>query len=159
MLVGILFFALFCAFFFLTLKTDKLVLNYQFVQKTIKFKVHIIITFQPLIDDIIVSVLSQTEKADVMTVIVPYKPYPVSKLVRDTCIQQISGGLSILINEKENGTILVFIRKKLNDVNYLKNMLRAVESSSDAVSRFEYAVCIKNSINLELDDVYSDFRV
>ncbi len=97
--------------------SKNLINNYSFVPKTFKQKIHIIIPFKKNVDKLIINILKQTEKVDIITIIVPEKyenklkngKNSLCKLLKDTCLIQISGGYGMLSKERETGTILVYV--------------------------------------------------
>lgn len=142
-----------------------LIKNYAFVPKTFKQKIHIIIPLKSNVDNIINNILKQTEKVDIMTIIVPQEyenelkngNNSLCKLLRDTCIIQISGGYGMLSKEREKGTILVYVNNLFSDPNTLKNMLNRISTlgeNSKKIFYFSDATIVDNSIPIGIDDAY-----
>lgn len=142
--------------------SKNLINNYSFVPKTFKQKIHIIIPLKYNVDNIIINILKQTEKVDIMTIIVPEEyenelkngKNSLCKLLRDTCIIQISGGYGMLSKERETGTILVYVNNLFSDPNTLKNILNMISKSTKKIFYFSDATVIDNSIQIGIDDAY-----
>ncbi len=141
--------------------SKNLINNYSFVPKTFKQKSHIIIPFKKNVDKLIINILKQTEKVDIITIIVPEKyenklkngKNSLCKLLKDTCLIQISGGYGMLSKERETGTILVYVNN-FSDPNILKTILNMISKSPKKIFYFSEATVIDNSIPIGIDDAY-----
>jgi hypothetical protein len=144
---------------------QNLIRSYGSVPKTINRKVHMVISLRPNINNVITNILQQTERADLMTIIVPeqYETQikngrdDLCKLVKDTCVIQISGGYAMLAKERERGVILLYVRgdNAFADPNSLRRMLSDMENDgSKDVYNFNDAICVKNSVKIGVDDAY-----
>lgn len=146
-------------YYLITQTHSSLVMNYKFVPKTIDKKIHLVLSYNKLgknIDKIITNILNQTERADLMTLIIPMNfTGNLSKLVLDTCVIQISGGYAMLAKEREIGTIFVFVKGNFEDPNILKQMIFDTANNMKDVCRFNDAICVKNSINIGIDETYN----
>jgi hypothetical protein len=144
---------------------SNLIENYGSTPKTIKTKIHIIISLRPNINNVIKNILKQTERVDMMSIIVPEQyetkikngQDDLCKLVKDTCIVQISGGYAMLAKERENGTILIYAKGENSflDPNSLKQMITKVINGINDVYNFNDAVCVKNSLKIGVNDAYN----
>ncbi len=129
--------------------------------KHLNKKIHIIIPFKKNVDKLIINILKQTEKVDIITIIVPEKyenklkngKNSLCKLLKDTCLIQISGGYGMLSKERETGTILVYVNN-FSDPNILKTILNMISKSPKKIFYFSEATVIDNSIPIGIDDAY-----
>lgn len=145
---------------------NPLIKSYSSIPKTINKKVHIIMSLTPVIQTVITNILKQTERADLMTIVVP-EQYEMMiknsnnnlyKFVKDTCIIQVGGGYSMLAKEREKDTILLYVKENVNSFknpNTLKNLLLIMNKIKYYDSKD--AICINNSIKMNINDAYNIF--
>jgi len=141
-----------------------LIQNYGLTPKTINKKIHVIISFRPNINKVITNILRQTERADLMTIIVPEQyeqgikngKDEFCKLIKDTCVIQISGGYAMLAKERENGTILIYVKGEnaFENPNSLNQMLMEIQKGKRDIYNFNDAVFIRNSAKIGVNDAY-----
>lgn len=152
----------------LTESESKLVSGYSrlssFRSKAINF-VHIILPFSSLTDSLIKRILGQSVKVDMMTVIVPEKYESDIKsgedklchLVRNTCLVQISGGLSMLAKERNRDTVLVFVKNRpdvFSNSKALEQILTAADSNRKPIVHFSEAVVLQTNIDIDFRAIY-----
>lgn len=148
----------------LTKSPNYLIERYGSTPKTVHKKVHVIVSLTPNIQNVITNILRQTERADLMTIVVP-EQYETTikngkdnlcKLVKDTCVVQIAGGYAMLAKERERGTVLLYVKGEnaFKDPNTLKRLLMEMEHSPKDVQSFNDAVCVNNSVKIGVNDAY-----
>ncbi|CCV02546.1 hypothetical protein IIV31_174L [Armadillidium vulgare iridescent virus] len=146
-------------------RSTNLVSKYYSLPVTTKKRVHIVLTLSPFTNQIIEKILKQTERSDMISIIVPEQyesqikngTSNFCKLVQDTCLVQVSGGYGMLAKEKGKGTIIVFVKDKPNIFLFpdtLKKIVTETETTSLPIINFHDAVVLKNSINLGVNDAY-----
>lgn len=153
----------------LTESESKLVSDYSrlssFRSKAINF-VHIVLPFSSLTDSLIKRILGQSVKVDMMTVIVPEKYETDIKsgedklchLVRNTCLVQISGGLSMLAKERNRDTVLVFVKNRpdvFSNSKALEQILTAADSNRKPIVHFSEAVVLQTNIDIDFRAIYN----
>lgn len=144
---------------------SNLVSKYYSLPVTTKKRVHIVLMLSPFTEQIIEKILKQTERSDMISIIVPEQyesqikngKSNFCKLVQDTCLVQVSGGYGMLAKEKNKGAVIVFVKNKPNIFllpDTLKKIVAETEITSLSIINFHDAVVMKNSININVNEAY-----
>lgn len=109
----------------------------------------------------LLNILNQTIRVKIITLIASSVPnqIPISNFIQSICCIQKNGGLSMLSKEREDGTIIMYIKKDkitLKDPNMLYNISANCIDNKYKILNYKDLVCINTCIPLKIEDLYTN---